>query len=253
MYILHDSKEPESILVALSLISEPMSVHEYSELIESTRKFFQKFDARWQFFHRIKESRRVLELGCGAGHNWRELQFLTTSIEYHGIDVFDPSQAPQGIVYVKLDLNNVTLPYADDSFDAIIFTHVIEHLTSPHALGREIHRVLKPGGIIYAETPNWTSMLVPSFGYYREQHNPFNFYDDPTHVRPWTKESLFDFLFTTADLHVERVATLRNWPRLPWDFIKFFYGWIIGNRQKMVVSFWNIYGWCIYAVGKKRQ
>lgn len=37
------------------------------------------------------------------------------------------------------------LPFADDSFDAVIFAHVLEHMAEPVATLQEMVRVLKPG------------------------------------------------------------------------------------------------------------
>lgn len=213
--------------------------------------FFHRFDARWKFFHRIRNREKILELGCGVGLNYQALETLNFVGEYHGVDILPPSQVPSKVIYHQLDLDSAPLPYADATFDAILFTHVIEHLRNPlHAAG-EIHRLLKPGGIIYIETPNWTSTLVPSFGFRREQHNPFNFFDDYTHIRPWTKQALFEFLSLGCRLRVECVATVRNWPRMPFEWIRLLYELLRSNRQKVVSSFWNIFGWCIYGIGIK--
>src|SRR3972149_6057601 len=54
-----------------------------------------------------------------------------------------------------------------ESFDVIMVAHILEHLHFPLILGSEIRRVLKKGGRVYVETPNWTSVFVPSFGYKR--------------------------------------------------------------------------------------
>jgi len=129
---------------------------------------------------------------------------------------------------------------------------VIEHLRYPLKIGREINRVLKPGGVIYLETPNWTSVLVPSFGFRRDQHSPFNFYDDHTHVKPWTKHGLYEFLVQSCGLSVHKVGTVRNLFRLPKNTFDIFLGFITGNRHKIISAFWNIYGWCIYAIAVKK-
>jgi SAM-dependent methyltransferase len=46
-----------------------------------------------------------------------------------------------------------TIPYADSSFDCVVVQAVLEHVIHPHQCVAEIYRVLKPSGVIYAETP----------------------------------------------------------------------------------------------------
>lgn len=46
-------------------------------------------------------------------------------------------------------------PYADDSFDVVLFCEMVEHmLMDPLATLRQIHRVLKPNGVLLLTTPN---------------------------------------------------------------------------------------------------
>lgn len=45
------------------------------------------------------------------------------------------------------------VPFADASFDGVIIQAVLEHVCDPFRVVEEIHRVLKPGGLVYAETP----------------------------------------------------------------------------------------------------
>ncbi len=219
----------------------------------SIKGIVRRFDVRRQFFGRIKGSRKVLELGCGSGINYENLRIDSPTTEYYGVDILPPGEVPPGILYSQVDLDKNALPYPDGSFEAVLLTHVIEHLRDPFSLGKEIHRVMRPGGLIYVETPNWTSMLVPSFRFKAHQHNPFNFFDDPSHIRPYTKQSLFEFLDGACGLRVEKVSTVRNWPRIPWDFVKIGYGLASGNREKVVNGFWNIYGWCIFGIAEKEK
>ncbi|QRR00387.1 class I SAM-dependent methyltransferase [Dyadobacter sandarakinus] len=46
-----------------------------------------------------------------------------------------------------------SLPIADNSVDGIWIQAVLEHVMYPHKVASEILRVLRPGGIVYAETP----------------------------------------------------------------------------------------------------
>lgn len=45
------------------------------------------------------------------------------------------------------------LPFADASFDAVVAQAVLEHVLEPAVVAQEIHRVLRPDGLVYAETP----------------------------------------------------------------------------------------------------
>ncbi len=45
------------------------------------------------------------------------------------------------------------LPFADSTFDAAILQGVLEYMADPFRVAAEIHRVLKNGGLVYAESP----------------------------------------------------------------------------------------------------
>lgn len=45
------------------------------------------------------------------------------------------------------------LPFKDGVFDGVWIQAVLEHVLEPHVVVEQIHRVLKPGGVVYAETP----------------------------------------------------------------------------------------------------
>lgn len=45
------------------------------------------------------------------------------------------------------------IPFDDGLFDGVVAQAVLEHVADPGRCADEIHRVLKPGGVVYAETP----------------------------------------------------------------------------------------------------
>ena len=218
---------------------------------EFLNKIIRKGNPRWQFFRSVTPSSRILDLGCGSGDNGTLLRSIKEDIEVHGVDILPKNLVPPFYTYRCIDLDKEGLPYPDNYFDAVVFTHVIEHLQSPFELGKEISRVLKKQGQIYVETPNWTSVLVPSFGFRRKQHSPFNFYDDPSHVKPWSKHGLFEFLSQGCNCRTSRIGNTRNWIEVPLDFLIIPFGLLTGSRPLVVSSIWNLYGWCIYAIGVK--
>src|SRR5205823_2016517 len=76
-----------------------------------------------------------------------------------GIDLFPEQRAA---LWRSLDvdvrfcnLDEEAIPYEDGSFDAIVFSEVIEHLAgSPLPALQEMTRVLRPGGKLIVTTPN---------------------------------------------------------------------------------------------------
>lgn len=214
-------------------------------------QFLRYFSTKQKFFASLGGSQRVLDLGCGRGNNGLALKKLYPEIELHGVDILLEKTGPDFYAYKVVDLDSDALPYPSEYFDAILLTHVVEHLHSPFHIGSEINRVAKKGARIYVETPNWTSILVPSFGFHREQRNPFNFYDDPTHVKPWTQHTLFEFIFRSCGFRVANLGSTRIWARIPFDFVMIILGIMSGNRKYLVSAFWNLYGWAIYGVGIK--
>lgn len=57
--------------------------------------------------------------------------------------------------------NGDNLPFKDNSFDVVLSLAVLEHVPNPWVHAEELIRVLKPGGIIYADVP----FLQPYHGY----------------------------------------------------------------------------------------
>jgi SAM-dependent methyltransferase len=60
-----------------------------------------------------------------------------------------------------LCLDVTAMPFADDTFDLVICNHVIEHVPAWKTLARELHRVVRPGGLVYVATPNIYRPKVP--------------------------------------------------------------------------------------------
>ena len=117
--------------------------------------------------------KRTLDVGCGVNK-------LPGAI---GID-----RNPAGRADVICDIDSFPYPFADNSFDHIYCSHVIEHVSDVMGTMEEFYRLLKPGGTIFMATPHYTdfsSFCDPthrwhlnsySFRYFGSNHGGFDYY-----------------------------------------------------------------------------
>jgi SAM-dependent methyltransferase len=90
----------------------------------------------------------VLVLGCGDGAElelWRRQRPRSLT----GVDFFaDAAWSEAGAAYARMDVR--ALAFADNSFDVIASTALLEHVADVDALCAEMRRVTRPGGLIFA-------------------------------------------------------------------------------------------------------
>jgi ubiquinone/menaquinone biosynthesis C-methylase UbiE len=135
--------------------------------------------------HRLVEmiqpgpNHRVLDVGCGAGYflmliweKYRSQGFRPkiagTDISMYQVSYMTQRMIKEGIENaIATHGNGEYLPYADNSFDLITCSEVIEHVRNPGRALEEMRRVLKPSGTLLLSTPSmkaqktWSLMLAP--------------------------------------------------------------------------------------------
>lgn len=191
----------------------------------------------------------ILDAGCGDFRLLTEMPALLAGKQYTGCDK-DGKVPPLGAAFEQCDLGNSALPFGDDNYDAVILSHVLEHLTNPIGAIQELLRVLKPGGRLYVECPSDRS-LKPGWWAPAHYNLILSFFDDPTHVgRPWSPQGLrrLALYFGCAPRIVAYDRSLLRWARLPLDWI---YGLLARKPDHMVTSWWLATGWVSYAVIEK--
>ena len=97
--------------------------------------------------------RDILEVGCGEG-----MMFDGTGVNPVQMDVsVTRVTRAAGKGRLLLCADGYQLPFAADSFAAVLLVAVLEHTSEPWRLLAEARRVLKPGGIAVMVVPNdWT-------------------------------------------------------------------------------------------------
>ena len=100
------------------------------------------------------EPKRILDIGCAVGSLLEELR--NRGWETTGVEISLP-QAEYARQKRNLDIRSLPLEenkFPPDYFDAILASHLIEHLNDPAALVNEVRRILVPGGRFFCTTPN---------------------------------------------------------------------------------------------------
>lgn len=121
------------------------------------------------------QGQKLLDLGAGRGeflHGFSVLGF-----DACGVDRSRPSE-PKFLEPVSVcDYEQSALPFPDQAFSALFSKSVFEHVREISPLLGECRRVLAPGGTMISLVPDWTAQWR-------------HFYDDWTHVRPFTLTGL---------------------------------------------------------------
>jgi SAM-dependent methyltransferase len=136
---------------------------------------------RYWWATELAAGRRVLDAACGVGYGTRMLaaggarEAVGLDIAQDVIDAANGS-APPGVRFVAGDAR--AMPFDDAEFDLITCFETIEHVADPSAVVAELARVLAPGGILIASSPN-PDAYVPG---------------NPHHVREFRSDELRELL-----------------------------------------------------------
>lgn len=147
----------------------------YFEDIHKIDLFERRAILKWDLGYlksKKEKIEKILDVGCGLG------EFLGFCDE-EGIETYglEGSKFAIGLARKKtkaklnqLDVGRGRWPYKDKYFDAVCAFDLLEHIKNSDKVISEVFRVLKPGGVFLATTPNgsvfWEKLL------------PY----DPTHI-----------------------------------------------------------------------
>ncbi|HEX6708142.1 MAG TPA: class I SAM-dependent methyltransferase [Albitalea sp.] len=140
----------------------------------------------------------VVDVGCGTGMLLRQLaerghhatgverDTSAVSLRHHKVRVLEGSAEA------------LPAALAPASCDALVFSHVLEHLVDPIAAVRRASALLKPGGLLFCEVPNNESLIA------RQSGLAWEHLDIPRHINFFTERSLAA-LVQDAGLEIRRV------------------------------------------------
>jgi len=155
---------------------------------------------------------RLLDVGCSNGaylaamreNGWdvEGLEFDRDAVEY--------ARRSRNLEVSQNEIEEGLSQLPGNSFDVVTMWHVLEHAFDPATALREIHRVLKPGGILMLEVPNYASPLVTLFKRY---WFPM---DIPRHLYQFTPATI-EGMLTKAGFHRIRVKGVPSPEAIVWS------------------------------------
>lgn len=134
--------------------------------VEETSFWFQARNRliAWAALRFAPGATRVLEVGCGSGIVMSSLQaafpvarLIGSEAHIEGLRM--AQQRLQGVELVQMDAR--TIPYADE-LDIVGAFDVIEHIDEDQRVLEQLHKALRPGGILLATVPMYMRLWSES-------------------------------------------------------------------------------------------
>ena len=163
----------------------------YTAFEEQFRGSAEEVEERLRFYlpfvKELNPESRIIDLGSGRG-DW--LKLLTKEgFKPHGVEVNEEMaerSRKQGLEVSNTEMMVYLGQQPDNSLDLVTVFHLIEHFNIGKLIRllNEIKRTLKPGGLLFLETPSPENLVVGAC----------NFYADPTHYKPIYPQTLMFLL-----------------------------------------------------------
>ena len=190
---------------------------------------------------------KILDVGCGNGSISRIARWFPNA-EIDGVTLHREEltahelSRSRNLHFVNLEIVKLSDIFFE-KYDLIIMSHFVEHVTNSQKSIEQAISLLEIGGMIYLETPSEHSDKLPSM------RGTLNFFDDPTHVRKWKQHELAT-LFQDHGAQILDSGVRRQWRRvflLPMFLLIDVIKW-----QPPASSFWDLFGFAQYIIGRKQ-
>lgn len=163
----------------------PITIKRYQELLDQMEPY--------------RKNNRILDVGCGIGYFLEEAS--KRGWEVYGTEYTDEAVSicqAKGINIQKGILNPSN--YESEFFDVITSFEVIEHINNPQEEVTNFNILLRKGGLVYATTPNFNSLLR-----YRLKA-AYNVITYPEHLAYYSPKTIA-YLFKNCGFSIKKIET----------------------------------------------
>lgn len=121
----------------------------------------------------------VLDVGCSTGYFSTSLENDNTMVAID-IHLFEQWKTVKSRCLSFVLASATHLPFADNTFDKVVISELLEHVERPVSVLKEVQRVLKPNGLVVISSPNkgllcLNLLLDPAYWLFkRHRHFSFN-------------------------------------------------------------------------------
>ncbi|MZH02522.1 MAG: glycosyltransferase, partial [Nitrospinae bacterium] len=142
----------------IKVLNEKIDNYEEQELVSTNDKSDSYYgNVRNDLIPLIPmDAKCILEVGCAAGMTGRELKKRSGTF-VAGIELnARAAEAAREVLddVVQGSIEEMELPYSENSFDCILFADVLEHLVDPLSALIKVRHLLKKEGTVVASIPN---------------------------------------------------------------------------------------------------
>lgn len=176
----------------------------YRDDIAGNKKSIKQLDFRHSMTRRCRQVElyhptpgRLLEVGCATGGFMATMR--NRGWQVVGVEL-NPEAANYGRQVLGLDIHSgkiEDIDFEEKSFDVVAMWDVFEHVLDPKHTLTVVRKILKPGGLFVAATPNPSSLEARVFG------DAWAGWDRPRHLYIYSPEVLRRYL---QDAGFEEIA-----------------------------------------------
>jgi 2-polyprenyl-3-methyl-5-hydroxy-6-metoxy-1,4-benzoquinol methylase len=153
---------------------------------------------------------KILEIGCGDGSTGEHALAEGKCGTYCGIEiVFEAAEKAMCRLSEVLagDIETLSLPWRDHTFDVLILSEVLEHLIDPWHTLQRLRPLLKPGALVFASSPNVSNHKIIRMLLKGEWNLADSGIMDRTHLR-WFTPKTYRAMFHDCGYSVTSVSHL---------------------------------------------